>query len=471
MNKRGFWMGGIALLVLIGVKSLSAEEGSLILFPNATEACRDLGRWVCSRDSPLCHRPVHWVLGVDISGSGAWGWLDVAKDLLRDWVQYVVVPGDRVQLVVFDDEVRTFGPWDVEDRNALLSALMDPVRVRQGRRGSAVDEARREALQLAVQADHRSQAVCTLLLADRDNTDSLPGASTPITQSLTQQFGSQFVLWPTGRNAKVVERETELKIVCRDGQKIASLIVFHSLSRQAQNVPLQSDWPPRQIPASTNIPLPLPPPPDPWSGVRRWLRPLTFIVGLIALLVLAGWLFSAEAGKLINKDLGKSGVLLWRPFRLPGASWGDPLLQVRASHQSPGFCLAPARPGSGEALVAQARLDNPLAWSPWVARLTALEGYEIRLKDGIWSPKITVGATEQEVEVKDVAGIVARGKVRFEPEARVQKGWKGGIALVGVWLVLWLLIEPLFLAALPVPEAPVVAPPQPERLCDQDGGG
>jgi hypothetical protein len=459
MCKRAFWMGGMAILVLVGIDPLPAEERSPTLFPNATEACRSLGRWVFSPDAPLCHRPVYWVLGVDISGSGAWGWLDVARDLLRDWGQYVVVPGDRVQLVVFDDEVRAFGPWDVEDRNALLSVLLDPVRVREGHLGSAVDRAREKVLQLAARADHPSRAVCTLLLADRDSTDSLPGAATPITQSLAQQFGAQFVLWSAGNNAKAVERETELKIVCRDGQKIASLIVFHSLSRRAKEVPRRPDWPPRQIPASTSVPPPPPLPPDPWSGTRRWLRPLTIVIGLLGLLAWGGWLFSAEGGQLINKDLSRSSVLRWRPYPVRP-------IEVQASYHGRGFGLAPVRPGLEDALVAQARLANPFAWGPWVARLTALEGYEIRFKDGMWSPEITLGAAERGIEVRDNSGIVARGTVKFEPEVRVQKGWRRGIVLAGVWLVLWLLVEPWILATLPVPVPPVIEQPQPELLCD-----
>lgn len=158
MNHRT-WVGGLAILIFIGGGGHPAEESDRFTYSNATEACRYLGRWVCPPGSALCYRPVHWVLGIDISGSGAWGWLDVAKDLLRDWIQYVVVPKDRVQLILFDDEVRTFSPWKVEDRDALLNSLLDPVRVREGRKGSAIARPARRRWSWLRKRDERKKAM------------------------------------------------------------------------------------------------------------------------------------------------------------------------------------------------------------------------------------------------------------------------------------------------------------------------
>lgn len=250
------------------------------------------------------------------------------------------------------------------------------------------------------------------------------------------------------------------------GRRLPLSIVFHNLARSPESRPLQPDLLPRQIPASTNIPPPLPPPPDPWAGVRKGLWPLTFVVGLGVFLVLAVWLLSANGGKLINKDLNKSSEVPWCPFRRPWGSSRHPVVRVKAAHHGTGFCLSPLRPGLEEPLIAQVRLANPFAWGPWEVQLTTLEGYEIRRQEeGIWSPRVTLGARDQVVEVKDGAGIVARGTLRFEPENRVQKGWKS-LIVVGVLGVMWLIATPFFLAALPVPPTPVVVPPQPELLCD-----
>lgn len=462
MNGPGAWTLTVAFLFALGKMDLPAQETGQAagLWPNSAEACRELGRWVCPRGSPLCHRPAHWVVGVDISGSTQWGWLDVARDLLRDWIGYVVVPGDRVTLIAFDDEVRTFGPWDVQDRAALLTTFLDPLRVREGRSGSAVDRAREKALELAAQAARASpgRVACTLLFADRDSTDSLPGARTPATASLTHRFGSQFVLWPAGKDAQVVERETELKIVCRDGQKIASPIVFHSLARRAEAVPMSANLLPRRIPASTNVPPPPPPPPDPWKWMRQWLWLATFGVGLLALFGLGGWLWSAEGGKLTNLDKKQSSSLPWRPFRQREK-------EVRATHHGPGFCLSPQRQGMEDGLVLRAKLHNPFAWKPWSVQLTALGGYNVRQGAGSWSDKLVLETGEQAIEVKDSNGIVARGKVAFAPDQGTHRVWQAFIVGAGVWLVL-LLTEPFLLAALPVPLMPMVEQPQPELLCE-----
>ncbi len=298
----------------ISLLPLSAEPGVL---RNPTEACRRLAQDLQKRAPSITHHNVHWLFGMDISGSMRGGRLDSAKEMLRQWVTYVVVPGDRITLAAFDDEVRLFGPWEVgSDKAPLLTSLLDPlsVRFRPGG-GSALQDVREKLLSVAAADTDKERAPITLLITDRDDPDAMPREDN-FSRRLVERYGGQFTANAEQKNEDAIEGQVPVSILKPSGQGITYLVVIVSVATRASALPAKSGMEPRRIPLAEPVTM-RHEGHDPAAGLRAFLALVPWIV-LAVTAVLAAWLWTAgRAGRLVGDTQHGNLILPWRPFRQP----------------------------------------------------------------------------------------------------------------------------------------------------------
>jgi von Willebrand factor type A domain len=463
---RTTWMVlGCAVLLLTGAAPAQDTPAPMpdgpgpAVLQNPTQGCYELGLYLKEHFPSMCHQPIHWMIGVDISGSMAGDRLDTVKMLLRQWMESLAAPADRVSLIAFDDEVRRFGPWHLEnDRSALQTALDSELTVRLGRRGSALHAARERLLEMAMDVDRSASGYLplTMLFADRDDPDTSK-ARPDFARHMLRRFDSVLAAGQDAHDQPAIEGEKQLAIVPPGRSGVVYLVALVSGGRRT--VGMAPNGPPvsRRVPLFPERVITNDAGPDPWSGVRLLvaLLPLVSLGGCGLLLFL---LWNAPAGELINSATRQTMSIPWRSFRQPPC-------RIVASHNKAGLCLQPQRERLGDPIVLQASLDNPTNWSSWRTRLQALSNYEVRMEGDLWGEQVILGSgKERMVSVQDVRGSVAAGRVEFRENLRTRNLLRMAIAMI-VLLMLLMVLGPVAGALLPSPPQRSVTTQSYEDLC------
>jgi hypothetical protein len=396
------------LLLAFGLPGRAQE----VLGTNAF--CQQFGR-DCAKASPdLRQSRAHWLVGVDCSGSML-GKLDPLKAMLQVWLKLVVVAGDRLTILPFDNKVLAPTTFDVKaDDYAALAGKVNPLLAVHSGKGTALDEARGALAKEAV-ADQQKDPTwdyVTIILSDRDDRDQ--GAPARISAASTGDFEDE---------------QQYLYVVTADGQKKVSL---RSLIRV-----LKPKGQAGSIEATRKVPLTEPrdettPGSDPDANLRHTLGLVHWIPAGLALLML-GWLFGPDSpGLFLRNPGGRSTSVPW---------WiGKPrLLPVHASRNRSDFCLEPVRSDMGDRLVLKAMLANPWALGQWRVRLTASEG-------------MVFGNEEQELEwprgqhqlvIKDKNGVLVDRPLVVDVKTGTLMLWRAVLGLIALSLALWVLV-PMF---------------------------
>lgn len=409
------------------------------------QSCATLEKFIQDKFPSIDSRLVHWIFAVDVSRSMG-PKVQSTANILKLYLKYMAVPGDKVTLFTFDDEVwlhpndrlletssRLELPlpnWIVEtDKSGLEADVSEPIHIRDNRQGTVVDQCRRQLFEAGALVDKSDSERFPVLIEIGDLDRQEGGSTAPALESDAGFEGAE-----GGKTA-----QTHLQLSINVGGKDVELLVRLSGSKTASARPAHA--------LDRRIPLPEREEvryPDPYAHVRAaipWAPLGVFILAAISVAVAV----RVPAGYVVNVVSGTRLWLSW-PFQGPG-------LRVMASRNEGAFALPPLRQGLGDPAIMTVR-TLPKRGLRWVARFETLGSYQVNTELGLWDR--TRDLTDKDicdVRVRDSGGDVASGRIEWVENRGARIAWLVAGILV-VLFVLALVASPMLAHLIPTPPAP-----------------
>ena len=409
------------------------------------QACASLEKFVQEHFPSIDSRLVHWFFAVDVSRSMG-PKVQATSGILKHFLEYMTVPGDKITLITFDDEVRLhpndhlltnaselLSPiplWDVEsDKSGLKADLSEPIHIRENRQGTAIDVCRRQMFKTGMFADKSDSERFPILIEIAD-LDEAEGAS----EVLPIDKDTDFV---GGEGGKSIQ--THLQLPISIGGKSVELNVRLSGARTADSRP--SHALDRRLPLAEREEVRYP---DTYAHIRAavlWIPLALFALAAIAVAVAV----RVPAGYIVNLVQGTRLWLHW-PIQGPG-------VRVMASRNEGAFALPPLRQGLGDPTIMTVR-TQPKGGLRWIARFETLGAYQVKTELGLWDRTRDLSDKEiAEVRIRDSGGEVASGRIEWVENRAIRVAWVVTAGLV-VMFMLALVVTPMLTNQIPTPRPP-----------------
>lgn len=438
-------------LALIALALLASMRMGYCLPDPDRRVCAEIADFCVTQVPQLRDHAAHWFIAIDVSGSMPPRHEPLTR-VLDTFIEYVMVPGDQVSEILFDDQIRAI-PGDTvityaatlpvlpveTNRGELKHAMLSEIRVRRGRPGgTAVDDAWEQLFLGAEKAESATPRVLPVLLelSDRTNTEELQRRDNHMTQ-LERRFAGAF---GSGANGTKLQSLKRIDLECVKGQK--DLWVRLSVARNTAAYPATGVS--RKKPLAE--PIVSPEPQDVWENARTLAH-----VGSMALFCIGGFLlfqaYRSPVGHLRSDTLRRALDLRYHE---------RPQLIAASRNEVSAFHIAPERAGLPDPPVFEVRPEHTRGLQ-WQAVLSSRPGYHFSDPYGVPITTLTLSpSTHTEVKVTDTSGLVARDQYRWELSSRFSRLVISGVALILMGTALYASAPHLF--------APPAPPPPPIRV-------